>query len=123
MIDKLGMEKTSLQEFTTTPEDIGLFFQKLYQGEIINDEDRDELLQFLTKTAYEDWLPKGIPQGVKIAHKIGKDLGTFSDGGIIFADNPYIIVLMSKDARELEANEALPKISQIIWDYENTSSL
>jgi beta-lactamase class A len=117
-INQLGMTKTSLKEFTTTPADVGLLFQELYQGKVINDEHRDEMLGFLTKTALEEWLPKGIPGNIKVAHKIGKDLGTFSDGGIVLTDKPYIIVVMSKNARELEANEVLPKISKIIWDFE-----
>ena len=118
-IDELGMGKTSLKEFETTPADIGLLFQKVYQGKIINSNNRSEFLNFLTKTAYEDWLPKGVPEKIQVAHKIGKDLGTFSDGGIVFADKPYIIIIMSKDAREIEANEVLPKISSLVWDFEN----
>ncbi|MCJ7829546.1 class A beta-lactamase-related serine hydrolase [Patescibacteria group bacterium] len=121
-IDELGMTKTSLKEFETTPQDIGLFFQELYQGKMINDEHRDEMLGFLTKTAFEDWLPKGLPGNIKVAHKIGKDLGTFSDGGIIFADKPYVIVVMSKNARELEANEVLPKISGLVWGWESSQA-
>ncbi len=121
-IDELGMTKTSLKEFETTPRDIGLFFQKLYQGGIISVEHRDEMLGFLTKTAFEDWLPKGLPGNIKIAHKIGKDLGTFSDGGIVLSDKPYVIVVMSKNARELEANEVLPKISGLVWEWEKSAA-
>ncbi|MCX6724849.1 MAG: class A beta-lactamase-related serine hydrolase [Candidatus Shapirobacteria bacterium] len=121
-IDELGMAKTSLKEFETTPQDIGLFFQKLYQGKMINDEHSEELLKFLTKTAFEDWLPKGLPGNIKIVHKIGKDLGTFSDGGIVFANKPFVIVVMSKDAREVEANEILPKISGLVWEWEKSAA-
>ncbi len=121
-LDELEMTKTSLKEFTTTPADIGKFFRKLYQGKIINGQHKEEFLQFLTHTAFEDWLPKGIPSEVKIAHKIGKDLGTFSDGGIVFADKPYIIVVMSKEAKETEANEVLPKISSLVWEWEKSFS-
>ena len=119
-IDDLGMTKTSLEDFETSPTDIGLFFQKLYQGKIITTENRLELLDFLTKTAYEDWLPAGVSKKIKVAHKIGRDTGTFSDAGIVFADKPYIIVIMSKEARETEANEVLPKISQAVFDFENS---
>ncbi len=119
-IDDLGMSKTSLEDFETTPEDIGLFFQKLYQGKILNSNSRGELLDFLTKTAYEDWLPAGVPRKIKVVHKIGRDTGTFSDGGIVFADKPYVIVMMSQDAREIEAGEVLPKISQVVFDFESS---
>ena len=121
-INQMGMTKTSLKEFTTTPADVGLLFQKLYQGKLINDEHRDEMLGFLTKTAFEDWLPKGLPGNIKVVHKIGKDLGTFSDGGVVFAEKPFVMVMMSKDAREVEANEVLPKISGLVWGWENSAT-
>lgn len=121
-IDGLKMGKTSLKDFTTTPRDIGQLFRQLYQGKIINDVHRDEMLGFLTKTAFEDWLPKGIPGNIRVAHKIGKDLGTFSDGGIVFAKKPFVLVMMSKDASEIEANEVLPKISGLVWGWEKSAT-
>lgn len=133
-IEQLGMNKTSLKDFETTPKEIGLFFRKLYfdppiggekqshpyQGKIISNEHREEMLGFLTKTAFENWLPAGLPDDIIIAHKIGKDIGTFSDGGIVFAQKPYVIVVMSKDARELETNEVLLKISESVWEWESS---
>jgi len=119
-IDDLGMSGTSLKDFKTTPEDMGLLFQKLYQGKVISAEHRDQMFVFLTKTAFEDWLPAGLPERIRIAHKIGKDLGTFSDGGVVFADQPYVIVVMSKEARETEVEEVLPKISRQVFDFENS---
>ena len=121
-IDGLKMSKTSLKDFTTTPSDIGQLFRQLYQGKIINNGHHEEMLDFLTKTAFEDWLPEGIPGNIRVAHKIGKDLGTFSDGGIIFADKPFVMVMMSKDASEIEANEILPKISGLVWEWEKSAA-
>lgn len=122
-IDDLEMRKTSLTEFETSPEDIGLLFQKVYKGEVISDSHQIEFLKFLTKTAYENWLPAGLPEDIKISHKIGKDQGTFSDGGIIFGTQPYILVVISKDAREDEANKILPAISSSVWAQERFATL
>ncbi len=123
VIDDLGMSKTSLAEFETSPGDIGLLFQKVYEGEVISESHQSEFLKFLTKTAYENWLPAGLPQGIKIVHKIGKDQGTFSDGGIIFSSKPYVLVVTSKEAREDEANEILPAISRSVWEWESSATL
>jgi beta-lactamase class A len=117
------MKKTSLTEFETSPGDIGLLFQKVYKGEVISDSHQSEFLKFLTKTAYENWLPAGLPEDIKISHKIGKDQGTFSDGGIIFGTQPYILVVISKDAREDEANKILPAISSSVWAWERSATL
>jgi len=117
-IDDLGMRKTSLAENETNPADISLIFQELYQGGFISSEHREEILGFLTDTEFEDRIPAGIPEGIRVAHKIGNELGSFSDAGIIFSQNPFILVIISKDAREAEANQVLPEIAKIVWEFE-----
>jgi len=117
-ISKLGMTKTSFKNYTTTPEDIGIFFCQLYQGGVVNNQHREEILKFLTKTAFEDWIPAGLANDIRVAHKIGKDTGTFSDAGIIFVQKPFILVIMSKNTKESEAKEVLPKITQVVWEFE-----
>ena len=118
-INDLEMRKTSLKKNETTPEDIGLFFERLYQGEILTEKHQEEILGFLTDTAFEERIPVGVPEGVRVAHKIGTDARTFSDAGIIFAQKPFILVIMSKDAQEAEALEVLPKITKVVWEFEN----
>lgn len=120
-IANLGMKKTSLAKNETTPQDIGILFKKLYQEKRINNEHQDELLKYLTKTGFEDRIPKGIPEDIRVAHKIGTEIGVFSDAGIIFAEKPFVLVIMSKSARESEALEAIPKITQAVWEFETDS--
>lgn len=115
-IDKLGMKQTSYKDFLTSPEDMGLFFRKLYLEKIISDKSRDEILKYITKTIWEDRIPAGIPTGVVVAHKIGSDTGVISDAGIIFAKKPFILVIMSENVNEAEAKEVLPKIAKTIYE-------
>ena len=63
--------------------------------------------------------PQGLPADVKVAHKIGTLVGVYADAGIVFAPRPFVLVIMTKGARENEALEVLPKITQVIWEYEN----
>ncbi|MDP3888717.1 MAG: serine hydrolase [bacterium] len=119
VIDNLGMSHTSFDQNDTTPSDMGLFFRKLYGGSIVSREHRDEILSFITNTAYEDRIPAGVPQGVKVSHKIGNEIGVFSDAGIVFDDRPFVLVIMSKNALETEAKTTLPKITQAVWNFEN----
>jgi beta-lactamase class A len=119
LIDNLEMKKTSIATDDTSPVDIGLFFRKLYQGSLINRVNQEELLGFLTNTIFEDRIPAGVPLRIRVAHKIGTELGTFSDAGIIYTQEPFILVIMSKNAREAEANDVLPKISKAVWEFED----
>lgn len=119
MIDNMGMVNTSFGKNETTPRDIGLFFEKLWEGEILEEENRDELLSFLTDTIYEDHLVAGVPAEIRVAHKYGRDVNVVNDAGIVFSRNPYIVVLMSQGIMMDEADKAFPEISQFIYSAEN----
>jgi beta-lactamase class A len=114
---KIGMLNTSLQENQTTPKDVGTFFEELYRGNILNKENKDELLADMTNTIYEQWLAAGIPNDVKIAHKFGREIHVINDAGIVFAaERPYVVVIMSKGVIEREADEVFPKLSKIVYE-------
>lgn len=104
-----------------TPREVGDLFEDIYQREVINQEHQEELLRFLTKTEFEDRIPHGVPEGVRVAHKIGTLSGVYSDAGIIFAEKPFVLVIMTKDAQEKEALEVLPQITQAVWDFEKNN--
>ena len=76
-IDNLGMKKTNFVEYETTPYDIGLFFRKLYEGGIVTNQHKEEILKFLTKTGWEDRIPAGVPEGVRVATKLAPRLVFF----------------------------------------------
>lgn len=118
LIEELEMVDTVLAKDDTTPKDIGLFFRKLYLGNLINQIHKEEFLSFLTQTIFEDRIPAGMPTGTQVAHKIGTEIGSYSDAGIVFGKKPFVLVIMSADAREAEATEVLPKITSAVWDFE-----
>lgn len=115
LIDQLGMMDTSFEENETTPKDIGLFFYKLYKGNFLIRDHRDELFNFLTKTIWEERIPAGIPQNVRVVHKIGTEIGVVSDAGIVFSRKPFILVILSEKVNETEAKEILPRIAALVY--------
>jgi len=117
-INSLGMRQTSLRDFTTSPADMGIFFQKLYQNSLLTNHDRNEILSFLTNTAFEDWLPAGVPSDIQVAHKIGRDIGVMADAGLILGKKPLVVVLMSDGIKQSQAEEVFPKISLLISSFE-----
>ena len=124
-IDEIGMEATSLADNETTAKDIGLFFEKLWKGEIVSEQSRDEILEYLTDTIYEEWLVAGIPDDVRVAHKYGREVHVVNDAGIIFASGPeglrpggqpFVLVIMSQGVVEREADDIFPQLSKIIYN-------
>lgn len=116
-IDSLGMTKTSLTKNETTPEEVGLFFKMLWQGKLTTEKHREELLGYMTNTIYENWIVKGIDE-VRVAHKYGREVHVVNDAGIVFANKPFVLVLMSDGAIETEADSVIPAVAREIYEIE-----
>lgn len=122
LINALGMKSTSFAENETSPEDIGLLFRKLYSEGVVYEKDKQEILSFLTDTIWEDRIPAGVPKEIKVSHKIGTEVGVISDAGIVFAKKPFVLVIMSEGANEIEAKKALPQITEKIYEMWTTQT-
>lgn len=102
----------------STASDIALFLEKLYKGELANEQYTQAMLDLLKKQQLNDGLPKYLPDGSIIAHKTG-DIGWFKhDAGIIYTDKgDYIIVVMSKSDLPAGAQERIAQISKAVFEY------
>ena len=114
-IRRLGMANTSFSRRQTTPEDIALFWQKLWEGDL-KEEYREEILSSLTETIFEEQIPAALPAKVRVAHKVGIDEGILHDAGIIFNDPPFVLVLMSKNNNREEAQEAFILLTKALLE-------
>lgn len=115
IIADLGMSHTSYKENQTTAEDVGMFFKKLYNNEILNEDDTNYFLEMITDTIFEDWLVAGIPDDIRVAHKYGREVHVVNDGGIVFATHPFIMVIMSDGVVENEADAIFPDLSRVLF--------
>mgnify|MGYP001569831605 CR=1 FL=1 len=114
-ISDLGMPNTSLSENLTTPEEVGIFFKKLYKEELLNKEDTKELESYMTNTIFEDFLRPGIPEDITLVHKYGREEHVISDAGIVMSDKPFVIVIMTDGIIESEALALFPKLSNLLY--------
>lgn len=104
----------------TSADDIALFFEKLYKGEIINKEYSQKAMELLKNQKKNDSLPKLLPKGTIIAHKTG-ELGKLKhDSGIVFTNSgDYIIVVLSQTDAPGVAQEKIAEISKAVYEYFN----
>lgn len=114
-VSELGMNQTFPDDNITSPRDIGLYFKALYSKNVVPERLRDELLGYLTDTIYEQWLPRDIPDSIQVAHKYGREVHVINDAGIVFADKPFVIVIMTKGIVEKEADQTIPEIANMVY--------
>lgn len=117
---KAQMNNTDLSTNKTTPADIGNFYQHLLKGLLINSQHKDALLDSLTNTQFEEYLPSGIPEKVEVAHKYGREVHVLHDAGVIWAKRPYILVLMSEGIIDSEAEEVFPSLSRLFYNHQDS---
>lgn len=105
-------------EPVTNPFDMALFFEKLYQGELANQEKTGKMLDLLLKQQNKNKLPKYLPSDVTVAHKTG-ELGWFShDAGIVYSPKgDYIIVVLSESESPAGAEDRIAELSKAVYEY------
>jgi beta-lactamase class A len=103
---------------TTTPNDVLIMLKTISDPSYTTPELSTEMLDLMTDTSFEDRLPHLLPEGARVAHKIGSYRDTFSDAGIVFphgSEDAYFVVVMAADTTEQTARSAIQDISLVTY--------
>ncbi|MBX4192247.1 class A beta-lactamase-related serine hydrolase [Candidatus Parcubacteria bacterium] len=119
----LGMQiPTQGADYQTTVQTYASFFRILYNATYLTHDASEHLLEILTQTTFNEGLIKGLPQGVKVAHKFGEraladGVVQLHDCGIVYKPgDPYLIcVMMQGHSYDTLAGE-ISSISKIVYD-------
>src|SRR5882762_4314711 len=104
------------RENASTPNEMLNLLQALYRGEILNKEMTDDFFRVLS-THKDSWIPRNLPDNLKIADKPGALEGVRNDSGVIFVDKrPFVLCVMTTYLhRERDGEEAISNISLAAW--------
>jgi beta-lactamase class A len=119
----------------TTPQDVGLFLEMLYQGAEgggtliaaypgeITPEECETILEIMKSSQLESMLEEGVPEGTPMAHKYGWIADTHADAGIVFSPGgDYILVVFVHQQDWLQWDQSAPLIADIahvVYNYFN----
>jgi beta-lactamase class A len=105
---------------TTTPDDVMMMLRKISNPSYTSPQLSEEMLDLMTNTDFEDRLPQPLPEGARVAHKIGSYGDTFGDAGIIFPngsrEDAYFLVVVASGVTEVEARAAMQDISLATYE-------
>jgi beta-lactamase class A len=121
---RIGAHSTSYwRPNTTTPSDVMLMLKKIADPAYTSPDHSAEMLDLMTNTDFEGRLSHPLPEGTRVAHKIGSYESTFSDAGVVFpegsnsARDAYFIVVIVNGTSEDEARYAIQDISLITYQF------
>jgi beta-lactamase class A len=125
LMDSLGLTHTCLRrkmmdlkaategrENVSTPAEMATLLADLYRGKVLNRELTDDFFKVLS-TPKQSFIPRDLPEGLKIANKPGELEGVRNDSGVVFVEKrPYVICVMTTYLhRERDGEEAIARIS------------
>jgi beta-lactamase class A len=125
LMDSLALKQTRLRrkmmdlkaasagrENVSTPREMMLLLDSLYRGKVLDQELTDDFFKILS-THKHSFIPRDLPEGLRVANKPGELEGVRNDSGVVFVEHrPYVICLMSTYLdRERDGEEAISQIS------------
>ena len=129
LLDSLGLTHTRLRrkmmdikaaaegrENVSTPREMSQLLEALYRGKALNKQFTDDFFNLLS-IHKESYIPRNLPEDLRIANKPGELEGVRNDCGIVFTGKrPYVICVMSTYVRDdREAGDAIVRISAAVY--------
>lgn len=129
LLDSLGLAHTRLRrkmmdiraaaegrENVATPREISQLLEALYRGKVLNKQFTDDFVDLLS-IKKESYIPRYLPEDLRVANKPGELEGVRNDCGLVFTGKrPYVLCVMSSYVRhERDAGDAIAKISFTTW--------
>ena len=107
---------TEGRENVSTPAEMMNLLEALYRGKVLNKEMTEDFFKVLS-THKDSWIPRDLPDDLRIANKPGALEGVRNDSGVIFVEKrPYILCVMTTYLhRERDGEEAISKVSLETW--------
>jgi len=125
LLDSLGLSHTRLRrkmmdlkaaaegrENISTPREMMTLLDVLYRGKVLNRELTEDFFRMLS-THKSSFIPRELPDDVKIANKPGALEGVRNDSGVVLlSGRPYIICVMTTYLHhEQDGEDAISRIS------------
>lgn len=105
--DQKAFDRGINNEMTT--HDLAGLFAALERGRVAGPAGTARMREILLKQFFNGGIPKGLPAGVRFAHKTGEIRAHFHDGGIVYPPTgaPYVLVVFTRGIDETARAEAL----------------
>lgn len=116
-----GLSEITMSKNEVSPAVMARLLEKIYKAEIISESSRDQLVALMTGSLDSTRIVAGVPKSVTVAHKIGTQVATINDIGIVYLPkNNYVLSVYSKKiTNETTAKNVIKNISQKVYEYES----
>ncbi|MCM2266495.1 MAG: class A beta-lactamase-related serine hydrolase [Elusimicrobiales bacterium] len=130
--ERLGLEQTNItpegmsltsnrvaRENLTTAREMGGLMERIYEGDLVNREASEFMLDVLKHTKSRSRLRKGLPLGWEIGHKTGLLRKSCHDVGIVFSPRgDFVIAVLTSNVPDYtSAKNFIAKVARLTYKY------
>jgi beta-lactamase class A len=92
---------------TTTARGLAVLLESLAQGRAFDSEASRQMVAILEQQTFNEGIPAGLPPGTRVAHKTGEITKIHHDAGIVFAPQPFVLVVLVRGMDDFKQSSAL----------------
>ena len=101
---------------STTSDDAARLLAMVASGSLVNADASALAESFLEAQTVDTGLDAGVPDDVVVAHKTGTIEEAVHDGGIVYARQPYVLVVMTQGLEYGEVAALIEQVSATVYE-------
>ena len=92
---------------TTTARALATLLAAIAGGTAVNTDSSHHMIEILERQKFNESIPAGLPPNIAVAHKTGEITKIHHDAAIVFAQRPYVLVILTRGIEDPKASAAL----------------
>jgi len=105
---------------TTTARGLEVLMTAMAQGKAVDAESSEQMVAILKRQKFNEAIPAGLPAGTVVAHKTGDITKVHHDAAIVYANRPFVLVLLVRGiADDKVAYTLMAEIARDLYDATN----
>jgi beta-lactamase class A len=92
---------------TTTARGLATLLVAIANGKAVDADASAKMVEILERQKFNEGIPAGVPKNIRVAHKTGEITKIHHDAGIVYAERPFVIVVLVRGMEDFKASGAL----------------
>jgi beta-lactamase class A len=92
---------------TTTARGLATLLVAIANGKAVDAESSAKMVEILERQKFNEGIPAGVPANIRVAHKTGEITNIHHDAGIVYAQRPFVVVVLVRGIEDFNQSSAL----------------
>lgn len=92
---------------TTTARALATLMTAIAEGKAVDPDASSQMVEILERQHFNEGIPAGLPPGTRVAHKTGEITKIHHDAAIVYAPQPFVLIILVRGLAEEKDSSAL----------------